>query len=77
MPVVASAERAFQLLRQEKAFDSTPPRGGTALLVPASSLSHFYAVNMSQPFSLGNRSPLETTVRAPSYASRTMPRSGR
>lgn len=34
VPVVASAERAFQLLRQEKAFDSTPPRGGTALWGP-------------------------------------------
>jgi hypothetical protein len=30
-PVVAAAERAYELLRDEKAFDSTPPRGGATL----------------------------------------------
>lgn len=30
-PVVAVAERAYQLLREEKAFDSTPPLGGRTI----------------------------------------------
>lgn len=30
-PVVAAAERAYELIRDEKAFDSSPPRGGTTL----------------------------------------------
>lgn len=30
-PVVATAERAYEILRDEKAFDSTPPRGGATL----------------------------------------------
>lgn len=31
VPVAAAAERAYELIRDEKAFDSTPPRGGTKL----------------------------------------------
>lgn len=31
VPVVAAAERAYELLGDEKAFDSTPPRGGATL----------------------------------------------
>lgn len=34
VPVVAVAERAYDLLRDEKAFDSSPPRGGTTLWRP-------------------------------------------
>lgn len=34
VPVVAAAERAYELLRNEKAFDSTPPQGGEALWGP-------------------------------------------
>jgi hypothetical protein len=30
-PVVAAAERAYELIHDEKAFDSTPPRGGSTL----------------------------------------------
>jgi len=33
-PVVEAAERAYELLRDEKAFDSTPPRGGATLWAP-------------------------------------------
>jgi hypothetical protein len=33
-PVVAAAERAYELIRDEKAFDSTPPRGGAKLWGP-------------------------------------------
>lgn len=33
-PVVSVAERAYELLRQEKAFDGNPPRGGTTLWAP-------------------------------------------
>jgi hypothetical protein len=28
VPIAAAAERAYELIRDEKAFDSTPPRGG-------------------------------------------------
>jgi hypothetical protein len=31
VPVVPAAERAYELLRDEKAFDSAPPRGGATL----------------------------------------------
>jgi hypothetical protein len=31
VPLVAAAERAYELLGDEKAFDSSPPRGGTTL----------------------------------------------
>jgi hypothetical protein len=34
VPVVEAAERAYELLRDEKAFDSTPPRGGATLWAP-------------------------------------------
>lgn len=34
MPVAAAAERAYELIRDEKAFDSTPPRGGAQLWGP-------------------------------------------
>lgn len=34
VPVIAAAERAYELIRNEKAFDSTPPRGGTKLWGP-------------------------------------------
>jgi hypothetical protein len=34
VPVVAAAERAYELIHDEKAFDSTPPRGGTRLWGP-------------------------------------------
>jgi hypothetical protein len=33
-PEVEAAERAYELLRDEKAFDSTPPRGGATLWAP-------------------------------------------
>ncbi|RAS64780.1 hypothetical protein C8D87_105273 [Lentzea atacamensis] len=31
VPVIATAERAYEVLGDEKAFDSSPPRGGTTL----------------------------------------------
>jgi hypothetical protein len=34
VPVAAAAERAYELIRDEKAFDSTPPRGGAQLWGP-------------------------------------------
>ncbi|MEV5644040.1 hypothetical protein AB0L67_28410 [Streptomyces flaveolus] len=34
VPVVSVAERAYELLRDEKAFDSNPPRGGSTLWSP-------------------------------------------
>jgi hypothetical protein len=34
VPVVAAAERAYELIRDEKAFDATPPRGGAQLWGP-------------------------------------------
>jgi hypothetical protein len=34
VPVVAAAERAYELTGDEKAFDSSPPRGGAALWRP-------------------------------------------
>jgi hypothetical protein len=34
VPVVAAAERAYELIHDEKAFDSTPPRGGARLWGP-------------------------------------------
>jgi hypothetical protein len=34
VPVVAAAERAYELLGDEKAFDSSPPRGGATLWHP-------------------------------------------
>lgn len=34
VPVVAAAERAYELIRDEKAFDSTSPRGGAKLWGP-------------------------------------------
>jgi hypothetical protein len=34
VPVIAAAERAYELVRDEKAFDSTPPRGGATLWTP-------------------------------------------
>jgi hypothetical protein len=34
VPVIAAAERAYELVRDEKAFDSSPPRGGTKLWGP-------------------------------------------
>jgi hypothetical protein len=34
VPAVEAAERAYELLRDEKAFDSTPPRGGATLWGP-------------------------------------------
>ncbi|MFG1926383.1 hypothetical protein [Cryptosporangium sp. NPDC048952] len=34
VPIVEAAERAYQLLGDEKAFDSTPPRGGVTLWSP-------------------------------------------
>jgi hypothetical protein len=34
VPVVAAAERAYELLGDEKAFDSSPPRGGATLWRP-------------------------------------------
>jgi hypothetical protein len=34
-PVVEAAERAYELLHDEKAFDSTPPRGGATLWAPS------------------------------------------
>jgi hypothetical protein len=34
VPVIAAAERAYELVRDEKAFDSTPPRGGAKLWGP-------------------------------------------
>jgi hypothetical protein len=33
-PVAEAAERAYEVLGDEKAFDSTPPRGGTTLWAP-------------------------------------------
>jgi hypothetical protein len=33
-PTVEAAERAYEILRDEKAFDSHPPRGGAALWAP-------------------------------------------
>lgn len=33
-PIIAAAERAYQLIRDEKAFDETPPRGGHTLWRP-------------------------------------------
>jgi hypothetical protein len=33
-PVVEAAERAYEILRDEKAFDSHPPRGGATLWAP-------------------------------------------
>ncbi|MFD0314677.1 hypothetical protein [Streptomyces flavalbus] len=34
VPVVSVAERAYELLRDEKAFDANPPRGGSTLWAP-------------------------------------------
>lgn len=34
VPVVAAAERAYELIGEEKAFDSSPPRGGAKLWGP-------------------------------------------
>ncbi len=34
VPIAAAAERAYELIRNEKAFDSTPPRGGAQLWGP-------------------------------------------
>jgi hypothetical protein len=34
VPIIAAAERAYELVRDEKAFDSSPPRGGTTLWRP-------------------------------------------
>jgi hypothetical protein len=34
VPVAGAAERAYELIRDEKAFDSTPPRGGAQLWGP-------------------------------------------
>ncbi len=34
VPIAAAAERAYELIRDEKAFDSTPPRGGAQLWGP-------------------------------------------
>jgi hypothetical protein len=34
VPVAAAAERAYELIQDEKAFDSTPPRGGAQLWSP-------------------------------------------
>ena len=34
VPFAAAAERAYELIRDEKAFDSTPPRGGAQLWGP-------------------------------------------
>jgi hypothetical protein len=34
VPVAAAAERAYELIRDEKAFDATPPRGGARLWGP-------------------------------------------
>jgi hypothetical protein len=34
VPIAAAAERAYELIRDEKAFDSTPPRGGVQLWGP-------------------------------------------
>ncbi|MFI9580401.1 hypothetical protein ACIHCQ_00775 [Streptomyces sp. NPDC052236] len=34
VPVVSVAERAYELLRAEKAFDANPPRGGSTLWAP-------------------------------------------
>ena len=34
VPTAAAAERAYELIRDEKAFDSTPPRGGAQLWAP-------------------------------------------
>jgi hypothetical protein len=34
VPVIAAAERAYELIRDEKAFDSQPPRGGAKLWGP-------------------------------------------
>ncbi len=34
VPTVATAERAYDIVRDEKAFDSSPPRGGTTLWRP-------------------------------------------
>ncbi|MGW1614917.1 hypothetical protein ACWCQZ_36850 [Streptomyces sp. NPDC002285] len=34
VPVVSIAERAYELLRDEKAFDTNPPRGGSTLWAP-------------------------------------------
>lgn len=34
VPLAAAAERAYELLGDEKAFDSTPPRGGAKLWAP-------------------------------------------
>jgi hypothetical protein len=34
VPVAAAAERAYELIRDEKAFDATPPRGGAQLWGP-------------------------------------------
>jgi hypothetical protein len=48
-PVVAAAERAYELIRDEKAFDSTPPRGGGRLWALAGLRSPCCGASVSLP----------------------------
>jgi phosphohistidine swiveling domain-containing protein len=54
VPVVAAAERAYELISDEKAFDSTPPVVARNCGVPVGSPSHSCAAKESPPPSPGN-----------------------